>query len=201
MNGQNYNNQPICIEEDGIDLRELFATIWKHKIFILFFVFIVTSLAIVFALSKPNEYKVSITLAPQEQSKGLNLGGLGALASMAGVNVGGGSGITPDIAFQTVLGNYKFMTNFIQKHNIDKILLNNELEKDYIFAMNNNSVYKYFHNSLPIIKFINGNKINIQIITKREISKDNFRTVIYFIIKKRLAFTDQPLNFILCFKN
>jgi uncharacterized protein involved in exopolysaccharide biosynthesis len=147
MNGQNYNNQPICIEEDEIDLRELFATIWKHKIFILFFVFIVTSLAIVFALSKPNEYKVSITLAPQEQSKGLNLGGLGALASMAGVNVGGSSGITPDIAFQTVLGNYKFMTNFIQKHNIDKILLNNELEKDYIFAMNNNSVYKYFHNS------------------------------------------------------
>jgi len=59
---------------------------------------------------------------------------------------------------------------------------------------------KYFHNSLPIIKLINGNKINIQIITKREISKDNFRTVIYFIIKKRLAFTDQPLNFILCFK-
>ena len=147
MNGQNYNNQPICIEEDEIDLRELFATIWKHKIFILFFVFIVTSLAIVFALSKPNEYKVSITLAPQEQSKGLNLGGLGALASMAGVNVGGGSGITPDIAFQKVLENYKFMSNFIQKHNIDKILLNNELEKDYIFAMNNKSVYKYFHNS------------------------------------------------------
>ena len=147
MNGQNYNNQPIYIEEDEIDLRELFATIWKHKIFILFFVFIVTSLAIIFTLSKPNEYKVSITLAPQEQSKSLNLGGLGALASMAGVNVGGSSGITPDIAFQKVLENYKFMTNFIKKHNIDKILLNNELEKDYIFAMNNDSVYKYFHHS------------------------------------------------------
>ena len=37
------NNQ-VCIEEDEIDLRELFATIWKHKVFIAIFVFIVTTI-------------------------------------------------------------------------------------------------------------------------------------------------------------
>ena len=144
---QNSINQPVCIEEDEIDLRELFSTIWKHKIFIAIFVFIVTSLAIVYALSKPNEYKIYTLLAPQEQSKGMNLGGLGALASMAGVNIGGGgSGVTPDQAFQTLLNDYPFMKNFITKNGIDKKLLDGDLEKDYIFAMNNDAVYKFFHN-------------------------------------------------------
>ena len=139
------NNQQVCIEEDEIDLRELFATIWKHKVFIAIFVFIVTTLSIIYALSKPNEYKVYTLLAPQEQSKGMNLGGLGALASMAGVNIGGGSGVTPDQAFQTLLDDYPFMKNFIQKYKITQKLLSGELEKGYIFAMNNDSVYKFFH--------------------------------------------------------
>ena len=145
MNNMNVNQQPVCIEEDEIDLRELFATIWKHKIFIAVFVFIVTSLAIVYALAKPNEYKISTVLAPQEQSKTPNLGGLGALASMAGVNIGGSSGITPDIAFQNVLDNYMFMKEFIKKRGIDKKLISGELEKDYVFALGYDGVYKFFN--------------------------------------------------------
>jgi len=145
MNNMNINQQPVCVEDDEIDLRELFATIWKHKIFIAVFVFIVTSLAIIDALDKPNEYKIDTILAPQEQSKTPNLGGLGALASMAGVNIGGGSGITPDIAFQNVLNNYMFMKEFIKKRGIAKKLLSGELQKDYVFALNYDGVYKFFN--------------------------------------------------------
>jgi uncharacterized protein involved in exopolysaccharide biosynthesis len=54
----NINQQPICIEEDEIDLRELFAIIAKHKKFIAVFVFIVTLLTIIYVLAKPNEYKI-----------------------------------------------------------------------------------------------------------------------------------------------
>ena len=141
----NMNQQQVCVEEDEIDLRELFSTIWQHKFFIAIFVFIVTSLTIIYALSKPNEYKVNIVLAPQEASKTPNLGGLGALASMAGVNIGGGGGgITPDIAFQNLLNNYPFMKEFIQKRKIDKKLLSGELEKNYIFALGYDGVYKFF---------------------------------------------------------
>jgi len=136
-------NQPVCIEEDEIDLRELFATIWKYKIFIAVFVFIVTSLTIVYVLSKPNEYKVYTVLAPQEQSKSINLGGLGALASMAGVNIGGGSGVTPDVAFQELLNDYAFMKEFIIKRGLDKKLKSYELEKDYVFAFNYDGIYKF----------------------------------------------------------
>lgn len=139
------NDCPSNQDEDEIDLRELFATIYKHKFFIAVFVIVITTLTLLYAISKPNEYKISIKLAPQEQSKGLNLGGLGALASMAGVNVGGGSGITPDIAFSTLLDDYAFMKKFIIKEGLDKKLLNPILDNDYVFAFGYNGLYKMLH--------------------------------------------------------
>ena len=141
----NINQQPVCIEEDEIDLKELFTTIWKYKIFIAVFVFLVTLASIIYTLSKPNEYKVFTILAPQEQQKSVNLGGLGALASMAGINIGGGSGITPDVAFQNLINDYVFMKNFIQEKGYDKIIQSHELEKDYVFALNNDFFYKLFN--------------------------------------------------------
>ena len=150
----NINNN-VCVEEDEIDLKELFGTIWKYKIFIAVFVFIVTSFAIIFALSKPNEYKVYTLLAPQEQSKSMNLGGLGALASMAGVSVGGSSGITPDIAFSNLLSDYPFMKNFILKNGIDKQFLSSDFDEKFVFAMNNRDVYDYFHSKNDEKKEIN----------------------------------------------
>jgi len=142
---QNMNINPQCIEEDEIDLKELFATIWKYKIFIGVFVTIITILSIIWALYKPNEYKVYTLLAPQEQAKGVNLGGLGALASMAGVNIGGGSGITPDVAFSNLLSDYAFMKKFIIKNQIDKKYLDPNFDKNFIFAMNNRDIYDFFH--------------------------------------------------------
>jgi len=140
----NNTNQPIVCEEDEIDLKELFSTIWKHKIFVAVFVFIMTTFAIIWALYKPNEYKVYTLLAPQEQSQP-SLGGLGALASMAGVNIGGGSGVTPDIAFSNLLMDYAFMKQFIIKNKIDKKFLDPNFDKNFIFAMNNRAVYDFFH--------------------------------------------------------
>jgi len=179
-----------CIEEDEIDLRELFATIWKHKLFIAVFTFIVTSLAIVYALSKPNEYKIYTLLAPQEASKGINLGGLGALASMAGVNVGGGSGVTPDIAFSTLLNDYAFMKNFILKNQLDKKLSNPNLEKNYIFALGYNGIYKLFHsnaknnNKDQTFTYYKQLKSNLQVSTDK---KTSLITVSYISPSRRLA--------------
>ena len=179
-----------CIEEDEIDLRELFATIWKHKLFIAVFTFIVTSLAIVYALSKPNEYKVYTLLAPQEASKGMNLGGLGALASMAGVNVGGGSGVTPDIAFTTLLNDYAFMKNFILKNQLDKKLSDATMEQEYVFALGYNGIYKLFHsneknnNKDQTFTYYKELKSNLQVSTDK---KTSLITVAYTSASRRLA--------------
>jgi LPS O-antigen subunit length determinant protein (WzzB/FepE family) len=55
-------NNNYCIEEDEIDLRELFKTIWKYKKFIIVFTFIITLLAGVYAFIKPNIYQVDSIL-------------------------------------------------------------------------------------------------------------------------------------------
>jgi len=52
------NNQPErYIEEDEIDLRELFLTLWKKKGFIVGFTFVITFLAIVYVFLKTPIYE------------------------------------------------------------------------------------------------------------------------------------------------
>ena len=84
------NSSVNYIEEDEIDLKELWSTIMKYKFKIAMFSFVVTVFAVLFALSKPNSYTSKTLLAPQEQAKA-SMGGLAALAGMAGVSLGGGS--------------------------------------------------------------------------------------------------------------
>ena len=48
------NNQKI-IQEDEIDLRELFLTIWRKKVFIVLLTFIVTVSSILYINFKPYE--------------------------------------------------------------------------------------------------------------------------------------------------
>ena len=79
------------LQEDEIDLRELWATLMKYKKKIAIFTVAVTLLALIYALSIPNSYKSTTLLVPQEQSGQSASGGLAALAGMAGVSLGGGS--------------------------------------------------------------------------------------------------------------
>ncbi len=50
------------IEEDEIDLRELFKTIWKYKNFIVALTVVITSIAVIYVLLKPNVYQVDSVL-------------------------------------------------------------------------------------------------------------------------------------------
>jgi uncharacterized protein involved in exopolysaccharide biosynthesis len=141
--------QPVICEEDEIDLRELFKTIWRYKFFIAIFVFFVTSITVAYTLAKPNEYKVYVKLSSLETQKSLNLGGLGALASMAGISVGSGGGVTPDVAFEMVLSDYAFMKKFIEKRGVQRRLFDENLSNDYIFAFGIRDVYDFFNKASP----------------------------------------------------
>lgn len=48
-----------CLEEDEIDLRELFKTIWDKKVFIILFTLIITVLAGIFAYTKTPIYEAN----------------------------------------------------------------------------------------------------------------------------------------------
>jgi len=92
------------LQDDEIDLRELFAALWDGKLLI----FIVTCAVFLFSSAylhrAERSYTVSVTLRPTEDqsSAGGNLGGLGGLATLAGVQLPSG-GATEFITFQAML--------------------------------------------------------------------------------------------------
>lgn len=109
--------QKNYIEEDEIDLKELFKTILRYKYKIAIFSFIVTISTLCYVLSIPNSYKSEIILAPQGDDKSSG-GGLASLASLAGVSLGGSSGKDPFTMMQTTLKDYEFNKYIIKKYNL-----------------------------------------------------------------------------------
>tara|TARA_R110001583_G_scaffold10782_16_gene49629 strand:+ start:3371 stop:4399 length:1029 start_codon:yes stop_codon:yes gene_type:complete len=132
-------------QDDEIDLGELWRAVWAGKFTIIAISFIFAVASIFFALSKPDVYKASAISAPASAEGGA--GGLGALAgqfgglaSMAGINLGGGGGDKTALALE-ILKSRSFIENFIAKHALlvplmagenwdvatDTLMLNNEL--------------------------------------------------------------------------
>ncbi|MBB1440681.1 LPS O-antigen length regulator, partial [Shewanella sp. SG41-4] len=91
--------QPMgSVENDEIDLRELFAVIWQGKWLIIAITAVFAVGAVVFAINQPNIYKSEALLAPADSEQGGGglaalAGQFGGLASMAGINLGSRGGI------------------------------------------------------------------------------------------------------------
>jgi len=143
-------NQDIYIEEDEIDLRELWQTILNGKKIIAVVTSVIVSLTLIYALSTPNSYKSETILMPLTEDSGVSLGGLGGLAAMAGVSLGGGGSMTPDVAFTTLLNDYDFMKNFIIKNKIVEHYDNPIADENYVFALGFRGLYDIFHSPIEI---------------------------------------------------
>ena len=132
------------VQDDEIDLGELWRAVWAGKFTIIAISFIFAVASIFFALSKPNVYKASAILAPASAEGGGGLAGsagqFGGLASMAGINLGGSGGDKTALALE-ILKSRSFIETFISKHELlvpimagenwdlatDTLILNNEL--------------------------------------------------------------------------
>ena len=110
------------VQDDEIDLRELFAVIWQGKWLIIAITAIFAIGAVVFAIMQPNIYKSEALLAPASEEQGGGLSALasqfGGLASLAGVNLGAKGGTDKTQLAIEVLKSRQFTSEFIQKHNI-----------------------------------------------------------------------------------
>ena len=111
------------LSDDEIDLRELFAVIWQGKWLIIAITTVFAVGAVFFAISQPNIYKSEALLSPadSEQSGGglaALAGQFGGLASMAGINLGGGGGVDKTKMAIEVMKSRQFASEFIQKHHI-----------------------------------------------------------------------------------
>jgi len=107
--------------DDEIDLRELWNVIWRGKWLIIAITTIFAVASVFYALSLPNIYKSEALLAPadSDQQGGLSglSGQLGGLASLAGVNLGGGKTDKTALAIE-ILKSREFFAKFAEKHNI-----------------------------------------------------------------------------------
>jgi LPS O-antigen subunit length determinant protein (WzzB/FepE family) len=98
-------------EEQEIDLIELAQKVWAERKLIFKWCGIAVVIGVVVAFSIPREYKTSVTLAPETSSKS-NLGNMGALAAVAGINLGnpsGGDALSPDL-YPDIVSSIPFLT-------------------------------------------------------------------------------------------
>lgn len=77
-------------EEQEIDLIELAQKVWAERKLVFKSCGIAALIGIVVAFSIPKEYTTKVTLAPESAGK-TGSGSMGALAAMAGINLGGAS--------------------------------------------------------------------------------------------------------------
>lgn len=113
---------PSAVQDDEIDLRELFAVIWQGKWLVIAITAVFAIGSVALALYLPNIYKSEALLAPAAEEQGGGLSALasqfGGLASLAGVNLGGKGGTDKTQLAIEVLKSRQFTSDFIQKHNI-----------------------------------------------------------------------------------
>ena len=123
----NQTPDPQNYPDDEIDLRELFATLWRGKWIIILVTIVFAAGGVFYALSKPDIYQSSVLLAPTQDEGGAGglSGQLGGLASLAVISLGGGGSNQTAMA-KAVLQSRAFLAGFIDRHNLTIPLMANE---------------------------------------------------------------------------
>ncbi len=119
-------------EEDEIDLLEYWRVIWEKRLLIAGVSFLAAVLAAGISLTMPNIYRAEALLASVggEDSKGgisSVLGGLGGLASLAGVSLGSGGSVEQNIA---VLKSREFIWGFVKDEKLMPILFEDDWDAE-----------------------------------------------------------------------
>lgn len=108
-------NKPVQPAEQEIDLIELAHKVWAERKLILKACGVAVILGIIVAFSIPKEYATSVTLAPEATGKSGGGGNVGALAAMAGINLGSSSGqdaLSPDL-YPDIVASTPFLVNLL----------------------------------------------------------------------------------------
>lgn len=114
MSQQHVSQRPQAAD-DEIDLRELFAVIWRGKWIIIATTFVFAVASLFYALSLPNIYKSEASLAPASEQKGGGLSGqLGGLAALAGVNLNSSAGVDKTVLAIEIVKSREFLGHFIE---------------------------------------------------------------------------------------
>ena len=112
----------VADDSDEIDLAELWRAIWQGKWLIVAITSVFALGSVLYALNLPNEYKSTALLAPASSSSSSSLsklaGQFGGLASLAGINLGGGGAEDKTVVAMEIIKTWGFLESFIIDNNI-----------------------------------------------------------------------------------
>jgi len=119
--------------EDTIDIFEYWQIIWKRRRIIVAFSFAVALLSAGYSLTMTNIYRAEALVAPtikQDQKTGQlsALGGMGGLASIAGISLPSGGNTAENLA---ILKSRKFLWEFIKDNNLMPILFEDAWDAEH----------------------------------------------------------------------
>jgi uncharacterized protein involved in exopolysaccharide biosynthesis len=122
MNSKEFYQQQHLTEDDEIDLAELWHAIWSGKLLIIIISAVFAISSVLYAINQPNIYKATTLLSPTGDQGGAGglakmAGQFGGLASLAGINLGGGGTDKTGLALEVLKSRF-FLENFITKHSL-----------------------------------------------------------------------------------
>lgn len=108
-----FSPEPNRIDDDEIDLKELFRIILRGRVLIVTVTALFAVLSIAYALYLPNIYRSEALLAPSQEQDGLagSLQGLSGLAGLAGISLPEASASKSDQALEIISSRSFFMDN------------------------------------------------------------------------------------------
>lgn len=113
----------VADDSDEIDLKELWSAIWSGKWLIIAITSVFSIASVFYALSLPDEYKSTVLLVPASSSSSSQLGKLagqfGGLASLAGINLGGGGAEDKSVIAMEIIKTWGFLETFITDNSIE----------------------------------------------------------------------------------
>jgi len=104
--------QNIIEEESSIDFKKIFQDLLKHKKLYYKVLAVTAVFAVIYTLSLPNFYKVTVKLSPELNSR-RSSNSLSSMASMFGINLQGAAGNTTEALFPTL---YPDLMNSVAFH-------------------------------------------------------------------------------------
>lgn len=108
-------------QNPNISLVGLVMLLWREKKTVIIFVLITSLIGIAYALLAKPVYKAEVVMTPAGQrTQAGNLGQLGSLAALAGVNIGVGGGGAASLA---VLKSREFAEEFVRDLKLERILV------------------------------------------------------------------------------
>ena len=184
MNNQENNN---LIEEDQIDIIAILKTLWIGKGIIVKTTILFFIIGCIVSLFRPVVYTAQTSFIPQVSEHQISKGGLGSLASLAGINLNQGSSTSdsylPPLLYSKIAKSDEFSLKLIEEELIN-LTGDTFTVKEYLLSDTKTNI------SFNLIEFIKKYTIGLIIKNENEIKSNEVVNGYNFISQEEFGLTN-----------